>query len=346
MEKTVLIPAEGKKKFKFTGISPEQTEVLKKDRNHLFKVLAAMGGAYIAFDTFKNLTNISREQWDAMMPDQLERFLSPILDNFVDVDETIAECEEEFQNEPEQNADIADVTQKQEGKKETPEKETAEKEIPEETTEPEVIPEEKTEEIIPDSKEIDIREDIVDTFEEMEIDKDLIIDATINEQDFTIDKDMLEYINSNEILADLNEESAEAVIINDDYIATEVIEIEEDLLPEEEAEIIADEEIEWSNEDWAETDEIADIDWADFFDGLYDEDYYYEETEDDQVYEESHHDAYAEEISDYEEDYDDEYIEGYDDGYIDSIDGLEDSNGEFPSENDDTLNFDDIPDNI
>src|SRR5690606_39775494 len=101
MEKTVLIPAEGKKKFKFTGISPEQTEVLKKDRDHLFKVLAAMGGAYIAYDTFKNLTNISREQWDAMLPDELERFLSPLLDTFIDVEQTIAECEDEPPTEPE-----------------------------------------------------------------------------------------------------------------------------------------------------------------------------------------------------------------------------------------------------
>src|SRR5690606_31597462 len=132
------------------------------------------------------------------------------------------------------NAEVAGITQKEEEKKEVPEKESAEKEIPEEKTEPEVIPEEKTEEIIPESKEIDIQEDIADTFEEMEIDEDLIIDATINEQDFTIDKDMLEYINSIEILADLNEGSAATVIINDDYIATEVIEIEEDLLPEEE----------------------------------------------------------------------------------------------------------------
>ncbi len=386
MDKTVLIPSEGKKKLKFTGVSPEQTEVLKKDRNNLFKVLAAMGGAYLAFDTYQNLTNISREQWDDMLPEELENFLSPILDAFVDVDETIAECEDELPTDP------------------LGAENTAIPVAPQET-------ESEPNETIAGPQEINIQKDVVETLEELEIDDDLIIDATINEADFTVDENMVEYINSDEILADLNEQTADAVIINDDYIMTEEIEIPEDLSADDE--LIYDEDFYYDEELWDMTDEewaayeqeLMEMDWDEFLEemeswgmteedlfddtilsdeslNLYEEEYETEtdetssdglealvsdeneasntETNDTENYISEDDEMAAELEMDYE-DYFEEDLEETENEYVTEVDVYseeleEDYEEDFESDweeledeldtEDDTLDFDDIPDNL
>ena len=50
MDNTILMPVEGKKKFKFTGLTAPQLKVLNENRNNIFKALAAFGGAYLAYE--------------------------------------------------------------------------------------------------------------------------------------------------------------------------------------------------------------------------------------------------------------------------------------------------------
>jgi len=199
MEKTVLMPVEGKSKFKFTGLSVPQVKVLNENRNNIFKALAAFGGAYLAYETYQNLVNISEEQWRELLPDELEELLSPFLQDNIDVEECLPEPEV-FINETEQ---------------------------------PEIIPEK----FVPaDKEEPEEENEIIDhsgraeeILEEKEIDGDLIEKITEDEEFTVIDEEMQEYINSDEFLEDLNDDSAEDVIINDEFVEdSETIIFEDD----------------------------------------------------------------------------------------------------------------------
>ncbi len=208
MENTVLMPIEGKQKFKFTGLSAPQLKILNENRNNIFKALAVFGGAYLAYETYKSVINISEEEWRELLPDQLEKLLAPFLDENIDVDECLSEPEI----------------------------------IINEIEEPEIINEET---IAPHDDKDDVNEIVDHTgkaeeiLEEHGIDEEIIEEITGNEDHTVIDEEMEEYINSNEFLTDLNDDSANEVIINDDYVENpEEIIFEEDIATSETAEIL------------------------------------------------------------------------------------------------------------
>ncbi len=189
MDTTVLMPVQGKSKFKFSGLSAPQLKVLNENRNNIFKALATFGGAYLAYETYQQVIDITKEEWMELLPDELEKLLAPFLQDNIDVDECITAPE-----------------------------------IPvNETTEPEIIPDES---IAPAEKEEPVEEkEIIDhsgkaeeIMEEQGIDEDLIEKITENEEHTVIDEEMQEYINSDEFLEDLNDDSAVEVIINDEFI--------------------------------------------------------------------------------------------------------------------------------
>lgn len=187
MENTVLMPVEGKSKFKFKGLTAPQLKILNENRNNIFKALATFGGAYLAYETYKNVIDISEQEWLELLPDELEDLLTPFLQENIDVEESLAESEI----------------------------------IINETQEPDIIPEEKT---IPVEKEEEQNEITDNTgkaeeiLEEQGIDEELAEEITAEEEHTVIDEEMQEYINSDEFLEDLNDDSATEVVINDDYV--------------------------------------------------------------------------------------------------------------------------------
>lgn len=185
MDNTVLMPVEGKKKFKFTGLTVPQLKVLNENRNNIFKALAAFGGAYIAYETYKSVISISEEEWKNLLPDELEKLLAPFLQENIDVEECIP----------------------------VPEIIISETEAPEIIHEKSIAPQEKTEpEIFDNTGKVE------EILEEKGIDQDLIEEITSEENHTVIDQEMQEYINSDEFLADLNDDSATEIIINDEFI--------------------------------------------------------------------------------------------------------------------------------
>lgn len=225
MDQTVLLPVEGSDKYKLTNLSEEQVSQLKKDPHNIFKVLAIGGGAYLAYETFMHLVNIPKEQWENMLPEDLEKFLTPMLSNFIDTDETLEENEaigvhQHFMDEHDDTVDISadddhnDTIDHHDTNDHT---EIADDTIIDEQTE---ITDDDTATTI----EID---DISDVIQDEGIDSDMV-DSFVSETDFSIDADMLDYINSDEILVDLNDNSAEEVIINDEYIDGDDIDFDYD----------------------------------------------------------------------------------------------------------------------
>src|SRR5690606_2253024 len=93
MDKTVLMPVEGKSKFKFTGLSVPQIQVLKENKNNIFKALATFGGVYLAYETYRHVINMTEEEWKELLPDQLEKLLTPFLQDNIDVEECLPEPE-------------------------------------------------------------------------------------------------------------------------------------------------------------------------------------------------------------------------------------------------------------
>ncbi len=53
------------------------------------------------------------------------------------------------------------------------------------------------------------------------------VDDFVDDADFTIDSEMMDYLHSDEILLDLNDSSAEEIIVNDEYISDEDIYIDD-----------------------------------------------------------------------------------------------------------------------
>lgn len=198
MDNTVLMPLEGKKKFKLTGLTASQLKVLNENRNNIFKALVAFGGAYIAYETYQGVIGISEEEWKNLLPDELEKLLGGFLQENIDVEECLP---------------VPEV-------------------LINESEAPEIINEEST---ISDKKEeletIDNTGKAEEILEEKGIDENLIEEITSEETDMVIDEEMQEYLNSDEFLSDLNDDSAEEIIINDEFV-----EDPENLLFEEESE--------------------------------------------------------------------------------------------------------------
>lgn len=186
MDNTVLMPVEGKKKFKFTGLTVPQIKVLNENRNNIFKALAAFGGAYLAYETYKTVIDISEEEWKNLLPDELEKLLGGFLQENIDVEECLP---------------VPEITIN-------------------ETEAPEIINEEseissKEKEEIETFDHIGKAEEIL---EEKGIDSDLIEEITAEETNTIVDEEMQEYLNSDEFISDLNDDSATEVIINDEFV--------------------------------------------------------------------------------------------------------------------------------
>lgn len=183
MENTVLMPVEGKSKFKFRGLTAAQVKVLNENRNNLFKALATFGGAYLAYETYQSVIDMSPEEWNDLLPDELEKLLAPFLQESIDIEECLPKPEI----------------------------------LINETETPEIINEE-----IPEEKEelkiIDNTGKAEEILEEKGIDANLIEEITAEETNTVIDEEMEEYLNSEEFLSDLNDDSAEEIIINDEFV--------------------------------------------------------------------------------------------------------------------------------
>lgn len=113
-------------------------------------------------------------------------------------------------------------------------------------------------------KVIDI-EDTINNFEELDIDNDLINEVVNDiEQPVEIDKEMNEFINSDDILVDLNDEEFNDVIINNDYIDEEQLVDDEVVLNDDEDFVNeADDFIEDDDEHIEEDDDFIDEDDSD-----------------------------------------------------------------------------------
>jgi|GEM_PF-1466010 len=231
MDQTVLLPVEGKGKYKLGNLSEEQINVLKEDPNNIFKALAIGGGTFLAYETFQHLVNIPKEDWENMLPDELEKFLSPFLHDNVDVEETIARNETELHTEDEmpdideaENAaiihdshehhhnDIVDID----------DNDTDYNDHHNDTL---IIDDDDFDNNTDHHEMIEI-DDISDIMEDEGIDHNVVEDF-VSDTDFSIDSEMMDYIHSNDILIDLNDTSADEIIINDDYIADEDISIDD-----------------------------------------------------------------------------------------------------------------------
>lgn len=186
MENTVLLPVEGKKKFKFRGLTAEQVKILNEHRGNIFKALTAIGGAYLAYETYKSVINISEEEWRNLLPDELEKLLAPFLQENIDIEECLPEPEVTIY-------------------------ETEAPEIINQDTDP------RDNKVEP-SQNIDYSGKAEDALEDLDIDKEIIAEITADEKHTVIDKEMEDYINSDEFISDLNDDSATEVIINDDYV--------------------------------------------------------------------------------------------------------------------------------
>lgn len=187
MDKTVLMPVEGKSKFKLTGLSVPQIKILKENRDNIFKALAMFGGAYLAYETYRQVINMTEEEWRELLPDELEQLLAPFLQDNIDVEECL----------PEPEILIND------------------------SVEPEIIetiPPAEKEETEEENQIIDHSGKAEEVMEEQGIDEDLIEKITGDEEFTVIDEEMQEYINSDEFLEDLNDDSATEVIINDEFV--------------------------------------------------------------------------------------------------------------------------------
>lgn len=68
MDQTVLLPIEGKDQYKISNLSDEQVKSLKEDPNNIFKALAIGGGTFLAYETFKHVVNIPKEDWEICCP--------------------------------------------------------------------------------------------------------------------------------------------------------------------------------------------------------------------------------------------------------------------------------------
>lgn len=199
MDNTILMPVEGKKKFKFTRLTAPQIKVLNENRNNIFKALAVFGGAYVAYETYQSVIDISEEEWKNLLPDELEKLLGGFLQENIDVEECIP---------------VPEI-------------------IINETQVPEIINDES--EINSKEKEesqiFDNTGKADDILEEKGIDEELIDEITADETHTVIDQEMQEYINSDEFLTDLNDDSATEIIINDEFV-----EDSENLIFEQESE--------------------------------------------------------------------------------------------------------------
>ena len=214
MSQTVLLPIEGKDQYKIANLSEEQVKSLREDPNNIFKALAIGGGTFLAYETFKHVVNIPREDWENMLPDELENFLAPFLKNKIDVEETITENETEHftDNEihsPEEHEAI--VIDKDDNQQEDHENKT---EINETIIDEPIDEQDQIDDNNATTIEID---DISEVLEDEGIDQDMT-DHFVEDADFSIDSEMMDYINSDEIIMDLNDASAEEIVINDEYL--------------------------------------------------------------------------------------------------------------------------------
>lgn len=305
MENTVLMPVEGKSKFKFRGLTAAQVKVLNENRNNLFKALATFGGTYLAYETYKTVIDISAEEWNDLLPDELEKLLAPFLQENIDVEECIAEPETLI-NETEtpeiidENSTISEEKEEMEiidntGKaEEILEEKGVDENLIEEITADEtntVIDEEMeqylnseeflsdlnddsaeeiiiNDEFVEDSENIIFEEEIYETTEiltEHGMDETLIEDVEIPLEELEIDEEMMAYLNSGDILIDLNEDSAEEIIINNEYIDSD-----EEIFIDDDSdyELENDGELLEEPEDWEDDEDFDDIDLNDIPDNI------------------------------------------------------------------------------
>lgn len=305
MENTVLMPVEGKSKFKFRGLTAAQVKVLNENRNNLFKVLATFGGAYLAYETYQSVIDMSPEEWNDLLPDELEKLLAPFLQENIDVEECLPEPEilineteaPEIINDTstipaeKEELEIIDNTGKAE---EILEEKGIDENLIEEITAEEtntVIDEEMKEyinseeflsdlnddsaeeiiindEFVEDAENLIFEEEISETEEilnEHGIDENLIEEVTISEEELEIDEEMMAYLNSGDILIDLNEDSAEEIIINNEYIDSD-----EEIFIDDDSdyELENDGELLEETEDWEDDEDLDDIDLNDIPDNI------------------------------------------------------------------------------
>jgi len=304
MNQTVLLPVEGKEKYKLGNLTEEQIQILKEDPNNIFKALAIGGGTFLAYETFQHLVNIPKEDWENMLPDELEKFLAPILHDNVDVEETISENETQ-QNSQDEMPDIDDSAsavaidndeqehQNQNDVVDTDDNNDADEidEHNDQHNDTVIIDDDNFDDDTNHYENIEI-DDISDIMEEEGIDH-TVVDDFVSDSDFSIDSEMMDYIHSDDILIDLNDSSADEIIINDDYIADSDISIDDFSFE--------DEDLQTSN---------------------YSDDYV---------------DDY---IDDYDEDDDSHYVDNDDSDYVDNTDYTDDSDDDEDDDNDHHLDDD------
>lgn len=305
MENTVLMPVEGKSKFKFRGLTAAQIKVLNENRNNLFKALATFGGAYLAYETYQSVIDMSPEEWNDLFPDEIEKLLAPFLQENIDVEECLPEPEilineteapeiinenSNFSEEKEELKIIDNTGNAEEILEEKGIDENLIEEITAEETNT-VIDEEMEEylnseeflsdlnddsaeeiiindEFVEDAENLIFEEEISETeaiLNEHGIDENLIEEVTISEEELEIDEEMMAYLNSGDILIDLNEDSAEEIIINNEYIDSD-----EEIFIDDDSdyELENDGELLEETEDWEDDEDFDDIDLNDIPDNI------------------------------------------------------------------------------